>query len=618
MGYEPDELTTIQVESPTGGRHLYFFCPDGVGGGSTDQFGLGLDFRAEGNYVAAPGAINGTGTYKLLSGLLTDDPPPWPRFLSLEKRDRDPGEARPTGLDFSVILDALAHLPNDGDEFASRDDWLRIGAALHAETGGDDEGFAAFDGWSAQWYGYDPTATEAAWKSLKSDRPGGVTGWTIIYEARKREWEDPEQLAALDAELEESDESVFERLVGSPELRPAPKPPAAPSDRPVMRRPNGEPEATAHNAILYLSAANEKRGLGICHNAFTGRDEWRAGPIRDAHLTLIRVQIELAGMRNVGNDLTARAVRAVAERNAYHPIRDWLHGLTWDRKARLSEWLTTYMGAEDSAYVRAVARAALIGLVARVERPGCKHDHVLVLSGAQGIGKSTACKVLGGDWYGDNLPALRNDDREAGMWLPGHWLVELSEMAPTRKAEGEALKSFLSRATDEIRLPYARLADSVPRQCAFVATTNESEYLRDQTGGRRFWPITCGDGVDTEALASDRDQLFAEALAAFRDGEPWHLSAEAEAMAREAQAAATEEDPWEARIADYLDGLTDPLDDGEPPSEVEIRHVLANALEVPKERHGGQNSARVGAILRKLGWTHHRIGKHKTSVWRRQ
>jgi KaiC/GvpD/RAD55 family RecA-like ATPase len=204
MGVDPDDLTTIQVESPSGGRHLYFRCPEGVGGGSADQFGLGLDLRAEGNYVAAPGAVSEAGAYKLLSGALTDAPPAWPRFLSLEQQNRDPGNAQPTGLPFRVVLDALSHLANDGDDFASRDDWVKIGAALHAETGGDQEGFAAFDDWSAQWPGYDSEATEAAWKSFTADKPGGATGWTIIREAEKRGWRNPERQEMIDAMLDEA------------------------------------------------------------------------------------------------------------------------------------------------------------------------------------------------------------------------------------------------------------------------------------------------------------------------------------------------------------------------------------------------------------------------------
>jgi hypothetical protein len=412
-----------------------------------------------------------------------------------------------------------------------------------------------------------------------------------------------------------------EDLVGTlPES--AGSPPVSGAERAVMRRKNGEPDQTAHNAIIYLTRADRKQGLGIRHNRFSGRDEWKAGEIRDADLTMIRVEIERAGMRNVGADLTARAVRAVAERNAVHPVRDWLSGLTHDGAPRLSSWLSTYLGAEDSPYVRAVGRATLVGLVARAMRPGCKHDHVLCLIGAQGAGKSTACRVLGGEWYGDNLPPLARDDVEPSRWLRGHWLIEISELAPTRKAEAETLKSFLSRAADEVRQPFARLAEAVPRQCAFVATTNDPEFLRDPTGGRRFWPVVVGESVDLDGLARDRDQLFAEALAAFKAGEAWHLSPEMETAARERQSAATEEDPWTESVAAFLAGTSDPRDfadegdepEPQPRAETTTAEVLA-ALGLPPAQQGGTSAKRVGAIMRGLGWEY--VKHARKRFWRR-
>ena len=163
-------------------------------------------------------------------------------------------------------------------------------------------------------------------------------------------------------------------------------------------------------------------------------------------------------------------------------------------------------------------------MVARVMRPGCKHDAVLVLGGPQGIGKSQACAVLGGQWFGDNMPSIREGSKEASLYLRGHWLVELAELAPSRKAEAEDLKAFLSRGSDEIRAPYARLPDLVERQSVFVGTTNDHAFLRDPTGNRRFWPVELTGAVDVSRLAEDRDQLFAEALASERR-HPCHSTA---------------------------------------------------------------------------------------------
>lgn len=351
------------------------------------------------------------------------------------------------------------------------------------------------------------------------------------------------------------------------------------------------------------------KGYSIRKNALTGQDEWLVGPINDADLGLIRVAIEQAGMHNVGAELTVSAVRAIAEQNSYHPIRDWLAQLPpHDGKPRLDAWLSDYMGAEGTPYTRAVGRAFLVAMVARVMLPGCKHDHVLVLGGSQGIGKSTACQILGGTWAGDNMPSIRDGAKEAGLYLRGHWLVELAELAPSRKAEAEDLKSFLSRSTDEIRAPYARRPDVVPRQCVFVGTTNETAFLRDVTGGRRFWPVACGAKIETVALARDREQLFAEALAAFKAGETWHLTPEMERQAGIEQEAAREDHPWEGQIRAFLEG--DDTLDRLPRDRVTVSEVLA-MLGIPLERQPGKNSREAASILKMLGWSrkHTETGK---------
>lgn len=281
----------------------------------------------------------------------------------------------------------------------------------------------------------------------------------------------------------------------------------------------------------------------------------------------------------------------------------------------LDTWLTRYMHVEATPYSRAVGRAFLVAMVARIMQPGCKHDHVLVLGGAQGIGKSTACGILGGEYAGDNMPSIRDGAKEAGLYLKGHWLVELAELAPSRKAEAEDLKAFLTRATDEIRAPYARRADLVPRQCVFVGTTNETAFLRDASGGRRFWPVTCCAKIETEALAEDREQLFAEAVAAFRAGESWHLSRELEQQAAIEQEAAREEHPWEQPIRRVLDGLTDGDGfDRQPKDSVTVAELLT-LLGIPVDKHPGKPSRDVAGILRMFGWS--RVHIKQGWVWRR-
>lgn len=189
LGLNPNALSPVIVETPTGGGHLVFRHVPGLRS-SAGQIGPGVDVRAEGGFVVAAGAVNGKGAYRLLSGGLTTDLPPWPEALMPPARPPlDAGQGEPTGLPFHVIAAATMALPNDGDAFASRDGWLRIGMALHAESEGSEEGFEVFQDWSSQWPGHDAGATDTAWDSFHAG--GGVTGWTIIHEAERRGWSDP-------------------------------------------------------------------------------------------------------------------------------------------------------------------------------------------------------------------------------------------------------------------------------------------------------------------------------------------------------------------------------------------------------------------------------------------
>lgn len=499
------------------------------------------------------------------------------------------------------IKDALEFIPAD-DYYI----WAeKVGFALHLASGGSEEGLQLWRQWSRKSAKAAEVGSDAKWQRKWND---------FKWNGRR----DPVALGSLfdlaktygfDPKTPGSHQQLAELLGTS---KPAAPLPAESKGEKVglIRARNGDLKATLHNAVLMLRKVNRDHDYRIRKNDMSGQDEWCAGPINDADLGLIRVAIEQAGMHNVGADLTAGAVRAVAELNRYHPVKDWLESLHHDGTPRLDIWLTRYLGAEDSPYVRAVGRAFLVAMVARVMRPGCKHDHVLVLGGAQGIGKSTACRILGGDWSGDNMPSIRDGAREAGLYLRGHWLVELAELAPSRKAEAEDLKAFLTRATDEIRAPYARRADIVPRQCVFVGTTNETAFLRDASGGRRFWPVTCGAKIETEALATDREQLFAEAVTAYRAGEAWHLPPELERQAAIEQEAAREEHPWELPIREFLDGPTEDPIDPKTRDRVTVAEVLRH-LGVSTERQTSANARQVAGILRMFGWSrgHTRTGK---------
>lgn len=238
----------------------------------------------------------------------------------------------------------------------------------------------------------------------------------------------------------------------------------------------------------------------------------------------------------------------------FHPVKEYLDGLEWDGVKRVETLLIRYFEAEDCDYVRAVTKKALIGAVARIRRPGCKHDHMLVLIGPQGCGKSTFIAKLGGDWFSDSLYTLNGKD--AYEQLQGHWIIEMGEMAATRKAELEQIKQFVSKQTDSYRAAYARRTAEHPRQCAFFGTTNDNEFLHDATGGRRFWPVVVkSTGIDLikELTPETVAQIWAEALELFNAGETWHLNKDLEKEARARQQEHTEVSSKTGLIIKFLE-----------------------------------------------------------------
>lgn len=239
-----------------------------------------------------------------------------------------------------------------------------------------------------------------------------------------------------------------------------------------------------------------------------------------------------------------------------HPVKEYLESLKWDGLNRLDTLFIDYLDAEDNEYIREVTRKSLIGAVARIYSPGCKHDHILVLVGPQGCRKSTTLAKLGKSWFSDSLYTVTGKD--AYEQLQGHWIIEMGEMAATRKAELEQIKQFTSKQTDSFRAAYARRTQEHPRQCAFFGTTNDAEFLRDPTGGRRFWPVVVtekGKQLGSALTEEIVDQIWAEAVIRYKAGEIWYLSEKVEAMARRVQEEHTEMNGKQGLVENFLNML---------------------------------------------------------------
>lgn len=243
-----------------------------------------------------------------------------------------------------------------------------------------------------------------------------------------------------------------------------------------------------------------------------------------------------------------------SNQHSFNDVTDYLGGLRWDGVARLDTLLIDYLGAADTAYTRAVTRKAFTAAVARAMTPGTKYDQMTILSGPQGIGKSTLLRKMSRGWFNDSIRTF--EGKEASELLQGVWLVEIAELQAFRSTDISRIKQFVSQQADRFRAAYGRHVKEMPRCCVFFGTTNSREYLRDRTGNRRFWPVDVGAETPTKNVFRDLDgevdQLWAEAVARWKIGEPLYLSSELEALAREEQEEHRESSPREGMIQDFV------------------------------------------------------------------
>lgn len=371
-------------------------------------------------------------------------------------------------------------------------------------------------------------------------------------------------------------------------------------DAELAKSSGGGIKPTSRNVRAFLEQHPDLRGL-VALDAFTGkrmvmrRPPWgsddRRRPWSDTDTCELLDFLQGEGMDRISRTAVEDGLTVHAGRNEFHQVRDYLAGLEWDGQERLDILLPAFYGTDETPYSRAVGRMFLVSAVARVMAPGSKADHMLVLEGPQGAGKSSSLYRLSPDpsWVCEHLPDF--DSKDALAALHGSWLVEVSELSAFRKSEIEGMKSFLSRQVDTYRRPYDRHAIEAPRQCVFVGTTNEDRYLVDTSGNRRFWPVRCGK-IDLAALEEHRDQLWAEAAARYQDGEPWHITDNTMRLAARAEQASREiEHPWLPILADYLMHRVRATSDD-----------LMALLDIPRRQQSGPQMRLVYQLARKLGW----------------
>lgn len=313
--------------------------------------------------------------------------------------------------------------------------------------------------------------------------------------------------------------------------------------------------------------------------------------IEDADFIMLQEWLQRNEINVRAKTTVIDAVLAVAGRNQYHPLQDYLNALEWDGVPRIDMWLTDYLSAANDRYTRTVARKFLVSAVARGLQAGCQVDTMMVLEGQQGCGKSQSLQALAEPWVLEELSDMKSKDGK--LQLRGKWIVEVSELSAMKGSAVEIVKAFISTRIDSIRDPYGRLIKDHPRQCVLVGTTNSDEYLRDETGNRRFLPVKCGT-VHLDSLRHDRDQLWAEAVAAYRNNEKWWMDAPEAILATDEQASRLQHDPWQETVDNWLDTTTK--------SAVTSLDIMQNCLKLDPSQQNQSAGHRVSRTMKLAGW----------------
>jgi predicted P-loop ATPase len=450
-----------------------------------------------------------------------------------------------------------------------------------------------------------PEGFGAAMAGMQHWEPKRLEDWVWTNSGRGMGDEYAQRLRKLKGERIESDPPPD-----------APQPEFAPSEpwQAQLIRKHGEIVACLANVHDIIAHSPEWRGV-IAFDEFAQRvvklkappypggedGEWRA---TDDSLTAMALSRKYCF--TPGSQLVVEAVEVIARANGFHPVRRWLRGLKWDGVTRIDDWLSDFMGVEKTEYTRCVARWYLMGIIARVMKPGSKFDYCLVLEGKQGLLKSGAFAALAGEWFGD--ADINLDNKDSMSALQGKLIHEFAELGSLAKHEASKQKSFISRQVDEYRPVYGRREIRVPRQVVFGGTTNEEwDWNKDPTGGRRFWPVAVAAQVNIEGLKDAREQLFAEALLLYEAGEKYWPDFDEQKNIF---------DPEQLK-REQQDSLIDVLHDWvyQQNNDFSIAHAAMDGLELDASKLTRDLQTRIGISLRKLGCTKVEKRNGMTRYW---
>ncbi|WP_417550135.1 VapE domain-containing protein [Methylophaga sp.] len=423
----------------------------------------------------------------------------------------------------------------------------------------------------------------------------------------------PEAVAAsIRAQLEKN-EKKLKQQIKQHEVPDTPDQPAAELwQKRLMRNDRGVIQNHAFNILQILDNDPAwKDVLAYCDFSYRiikrklpGVKDFKLGEWDDGDTARLGIWLTSRHKFKPGRGEMLDALLTSSQSRRFHPVREYLQSVKWDGVSRIDNWLEGCFGAKAKAgskYLQLVSRYFMISAVARIMLPlktddVNKVDTVLILEGNQGIKKSTAVKTLFGEWFSD--APIPIGDKDAYQNITGVWGVEMAELDAFNKAENTAAKMFFSQQRDRYRPSYGMFAQDFPRQCVFVGTTNQDEYLKDYTGNRRYWPVMCTK-VNIQALADFRDLLWAEAFHAYQSGERWWVDgAEEDALFESEQDDRMQADPWESMLQDYLDTATDEY--------FTAADLLLNCIKLDGGHMTRAHQNRLSPIMKSLGWKNER------------
>jgi len=368
----------------------------------------------------------------------------------------------------------------------------------------------------------------------------------------------------------------------------------------------GQAKASRRNIFLILTY-DKRWKTRIWLNDFAGSLMIDDREYEDVDDTEIMLWLDQVYQMKVGTEAVKEMTSFVGNRNKKNPLHDWLNQKHWDETSRLHDWIIKATGCEDTELHREIGRRWLIQAIARAMTPGCKADCVLILIGKQGAKKSTLLRTLASTRFFADTP-IDIGSPNAYTQIRRAWIYEVAELDSVRRSANSATKAFLSAQEDVYRPAYGRHAVTVKRHVCFAGTTNEAQFINDQTGSRRYWPVKVGD-IDIEWVARNRNQLWAEAIIEFNAGERWWLEDEVSKSLSEESEQYRHVDPWMERISDWLVGNS---------ASVTTRNILENGLKLEANQMTRSAEMRIGEVMRDLGYERKRgrKGGKRIYEWR--